>query len=66
MHGALDMTLPRTPEEKAAAKKAQAHRQRCKALPPLGKGEAERLVAEFSAVSGVTLCPPAFAVAVKR
>ncbi len=66
MSGILQLTLPRTPEDKAAARKMQAHSRRCRALPPLGKGEAERLVAEYSAVRKVTHCPPAFAVAVSQ
>jgi hypothetical protein len=31
---------------------AQAHRQRCKTLPPMQPGEAERLMAEFLASRG--------------
>ena len=41
---------------------AQAHRRRCKSLPPLQAGEAERLMAEFLATRGVTACPTRYAV----
>ena len=40
-----------------------AHVQRCKPLPALLPGEAERLVASFIATKGVTRYPPAFAAA---
>jgi hypothetical protein len=39
----------------------QAHR-RCMGLPPLQAGEAERLMAEFLATRGVTVCPTRYAV----
>ncbi len=60
----FELKLVRTPEGKAVVRKVEAHRQRCKALPPLGEGEAERLVAEFAATRKVTHCAPGFAVAV--
>jgi hypothetical protein len=41
----------------ATATKAQAHRRRCMSLPPLQAGEAERLMAEFLATRGVSVCP---------
>ena len=39
-----------------------AHRRRCMRLPPLQAGEAERLMAEFLAIRGVTACPARYAV----
>jgi hypothetical protein len=36
---------------------ALAHRRRCRSLPPIRHGEAERLIAEFLAARGVTACP---------
>jgi hypothetical protein len=54
-------------EEISEAKRRSAeHRQRCRHLPPLKKGEAERLVAEFLATRGaVTVCRPAYLVPVR-
>jgi hypothetical protein len=52
-HGAL------TPE-------ARAHRLRCKSLPSIQAGEAERLVAGFLATSSVTACPPRYAAPVEQ
>ncbi len=60
----FELKSVRTPEGKAVVQKVEAHRQRCKALPPLGEGEAERLVAEFAATCRVTYCAPGFAIAV--
>jgi hypothetical protein len=37
--------------------KAHAHRLRCKQLPPMRAGEAERLVAAFLATNSITACP---------
>ncbi len=38
-----------------------AHKQRCRALPPVTSNEAEQLVAQFLAKRGsVTRCPPAY------
>jgi hypothetical protein len=49
-----------------ARRRSQEHRQRCRHLPPLQKGEAERLIAEFLATHGsVTMCPPAYLVPVR-
>ena len=45
----------------ATATKAQAHRRRCMSLPPLQAGEAERLMAEFLATRGVSVCPTRYA-----
>ena len=59
---------PEFPGEDAseARRRSLEHRQRCRLLPPLQKGEAERLVAEFLATRGsVTVCPPAYLVAVR-
>jgi hypothetical protein len=36
------------------------HCKRCRDLPPLQKGEAERLVAEYLATRDVTVCPVAY------
>lgn len=48
------------------AERAQAHRRRCKGLPPLEPGEHERLVKEFLAVRSITLCPTRYAAPVER
>ena len=48
-----------------AHQEAAAHRARCRDLPPLRHGEAERLVAEFVATRGVTQCPAAYLAAVR-
>ena len=40
---------------------AHAHRLRCKSLPPIQDGEAERLVAGFLATREVTFCPARYA-----
>ena len=45
--------------------KVAAHRQRCRALPPLRRGEAEQLVAKFLAEREVTQCPPAYLVPIR-
>ena len=43
--------------------KIRAHRDRCRSLPPLKKGDSERLVAEFiERRNGVTKCPVAYLV----
>jgi hypothetical protein len=44
---------------------ASAHRRRCKNLPPMEAGEAERLVAEFLASKGITACPTRYAARVE-
>ena len=62
-HGAQDFPGEDTSE---ARRRSQEHRQRCRQLPPLQKGEAERLIAEFLAARGnVTVCPPAYLVPVR-
>jgi len=43
-----------------------AHGHRCRKLPPVQKGEAERLVAEFLARHHVTSCPTRYAVAIEQ
>ena len=53
-------------ETSEARRRSLEHRQRCRHLPPLQKGEAERLVAEFLATrGGATLCPPAYLIPVR-
>ena len=46
--------------------KAKAHRERCRALPPLRPGEVDRLVAEFLANRVVTQCPTMFVTTVSQ
>jgi hypothetical protein len=36
---------------------ALARRRRCRSLPPIQHGEAERLIANFLATKDVTVCP---------
>lgn len=48
------------------AMKAHAHRLRCKHLPPMQAGEAERLVAAFLATNNVTACPIRYAAPVEH
>jgi len=43
-----------------------AHMERCRALPRMQPGEAERLMAAFIASRGITQCPPAYVVAVQQ
>jgi hypothetical protein len=45
---------------------AHAHRLRCKSLPSIQSGEAERLVAGFLATRSVTACPPRYAAPVEQ
>ena len=40
---------------------ALAHRRRCKSLPKVQPGEAERLIADFVATKGVATCPTRYA-----
>jgi hypothetical protein len=49
-----------------AFEQAQAHRRRCKTLPPLQPGERERLVTAFLAARSVTLCPARYAAPVEQ
>jgi len=46
--------------------KTESHRRRCRNLPPIQAGEAERLVAGFLATRGVTPCPTRYAVAIEQ
>jgi hypothetical protein len=50
----------------AVAAKSQAHRMRCKNLPPMQPGEAERLMAGFLATRDVTACPARYAAPVEQ
>ena len=50
----------------ALATKASAHRVRCRRLPPMQAGEAERLVAAFLATKSVTPCPIRYAAPVEH
>ena len=50
----------------AVASKARAHRLRCKSLPPMQPGEAERLMAGFLATRDVTACPARYAAPVEQ
>lgn len=57
MQGMILHQQSRSPERRAAARRAFEHAQRCATLPPLGKGEAERLVGEYLARNPATVCP---------
>jgi hypothetical protein len=50
----------------AMAANAYAHRRRCKSLPPMQPGEAERLLAGFLATRTVTTCPTRYAAPVEQ
>jgi hypothetical protein len=50
----------------ALASQAHAHRLRCKSLPPIQAGEAERLVAGFLATNAITACPTRYAAPVEQ
>jgi hypothetical protein len=50
----------------ALATKAHEHRLRCRTLPPMMAGEAERLVADFLATRDITACPPRYAAPVEQ
>jgi hypothetical protein len=45
---------------------AHAHRQRCKNLPQIQPGEAERLMADFLANRRVTACPTRYAAPIEQ
>lgn len=52
---------PRTPESLEVLRRRSERLRRCRALPPLQPGEAERLVAAFLAHGGsLTRCPPVY------
>jgi hypothetical protein len=46
--------------------KAHAHRLRCKQLPPIQAGEAERLVEAFLATNSITACPTRYVAPVEQ
>lgn len=46
-------------------RKAFAHRQRCRGLPPLRRDEAEQLVAKFLVDRQATQCPTVYLVQVR-
>jgi hypothetical protein len=50
----------------ALASKAHAHRLRCRSLPPIQVGEAERLVATFLASRDITTCPARYVAPVEQ
>jgi hypothetical protein len=50
----------------ARSPEAQAHWLRCKSLPPIQPGEAERLLAGFFATRGVTACPTRYAAPIEQ
>ena len=50
----------------APAAKAHAHRLRCKSLPAMQPGEAERLLAGFLATRSVTTCPTRYAAPIEQ
>lgn len=59
--------IPRDPEEWEALRRIRAHAQRCRSLPPLQPGEAERLVAEYAARrGGITRCPTAYLIPIQQ
>jgi hypothetical protein len=45
---------------------AAAHWQRCKSLPPMQPGEADRLIADFVAAKGITSCPTRYAAPIEQ
>ena len=61
-------TLTATPNRSFAAltPDALAHRRRCKALPPVQPGEAERLMADFLATRAITACPARYAAPIQQ
>jgi hypothetical protein len=50
----------------APTAKAHAHRLRCKNLPAMQPGEAERLLAGFLATRSVTTCPTRYAAPIEQ
>ena len=58
---------PRGAEYLEELRRKAEHAQRCRALPPLRPGEAERLVAAFAAKrGGPTKCPTAYLVPMQQ
>lgn len=45
---------------------AMQHRRRCATLPPMRRGEAESLIAQFLATRDITVCPARYAVPVEQ
>ena len=45
---------------------AVTHWQRCKSLPPMQPGEAERLIADFLASKSITACPTRYAAPIEQ
>jgi hypothetical protein len=45
---------------------ATAHWQRCKGLPPMQPGEADRLIADFLAAKSITACPTRYAAPIEQ
>jgi len=45
---------------------AIAHLRRCKSLPPVQPGEADRLVADFLAARSITVCPTRYAAPIEQ
>lgn len=45
---------------------ALQHRRRCETLPPLGAGEAEKLVAKYLAANSITACPARYVLPVEQ
>jgi hypothetical protein len=68
--GQPDNTSMNTPRQRSGwardVRRRIAHMERCRALPRMQPGEAERLMAAFIAARGVTQCPPAYVVAVQQ
>ena len=60
------LTAPPNRSFAALTPDAQAHRRRCKSLPPVQPGEAERLMADFLATRGVTACPTRYAAPIEQ
>jgi hypothetical protein len=61
---ATDRIASRNPESIEARRRKQEHSRRCSGLPPLKPGEAERLIAEYTAKwGGFTKCPAVYLVA---
>jgi hypothetical protein len=45
---------------------AAAHWQRCRGLPPMQPGEADRLIADFLAAKSITACPTRYAAPIEQ
>lgn len=60
------LAFPRDPSDCAERlRRMKAHMQRCRKLPAIQPGEAERLMLAFLGSHGVTRCPPAYAAVVQ-